>query len=71
LDPVGDVIDSIIEAKKIAEQRGDHLCVVASICGTEEDPQDMQQQIDMLMGAGVIVFKSNAKATLFCTEMLK
>lgn len=70
LDPVGDVIDSIIEAKRIVEKRGDYLCVVASICGTDEDPQDLKQQIDILMDAGVFIFRSNVKATLFCTKVL-
>lgn len=69
-DPVGDIIDAIIEAKQLAENRGDHLCVVASICGTDEDFQDKVFQVETLERAGVIVFNSNAKTALFCVELL-
>lgn len=69
-DPVGDIIEAIIEAKQLAENRGDHLCVVASICGTDEDFQDKALQVEILEQAGVIVFNSNAKAALFCAKLL-
>ena len=71
MDPVGDLLESIGEAKQIANQRGDYLCVAASICGTEEDPQNLKLQAKMLADADVNVFFSNAAATLFCTELLK
>jgi succinyl-CoA synthetase alpha subunit len=71
MDPVGDIIDSIVEAKQIANQRGDYLCVVTSICGTEEDPQDLSHQAKLLSDAEVLVFNSNAKATLICIEIMK
>jgi succinyl-CoA synthetase alpha subunit len=71
MDPVGDIIEALAEAKRVAKQRGDHLCVVASICGTDEDPQDLIHQEKLLSDAGVFVFNSNAKATLFCTELMK
>jgi succinyl-CoA synthetase alpha subunit len=71
MNPVGDIIESIVEAKQIANQRGDYLCVVASICGTEEDPQNLIHQEKLLADVGVLVFNSNAKATLFCTELIK
>ncbi len=71
MDPVGDLLEAIIEAKRVAVQRGDYLCVVASLCGTEDDPQDLKLQEKLLMDAGVIAFTSNAKATMFCLELLK
>jgi len=71
MDPVRDILESIVEAKQNANQRGDHLCVVASICGTEEDPQDLIHQEKQLTDAGVFVFNGNAKATLFCVELMK
>ncbi len=69
-DPVGDIIEAIIEAKQIARNRGDYLSVVASVCGTENDFQDKGLQVEILEQAGVIVFNSNAKASLFCTKLL-
>jgi succinyl-CoA synthetase alpha subunit len=71
MDPVGELYDTIIEAKTIVRQEGGELTVVASICGTKEDPQELDLQEKLLRQAGVIVFQSNAKATLFCCELLK
>ncbi len=71
MDPVGDLLDAILEAKKMKQQQGGELTVVASICGTENDPQEMDLQVKLLREAGVIVFHSNAKASLFCCELLK
>ena len=69
-DPVGDLLDAIEQAKQSAEDRGAHLTFVASVCGTEDDPQDMNLQIQMLKEQGVIVFTSNAKAALFCAGLV-
>lgn len=35
---------------------------IASVCGTDKDPQVYQQQVDKLVNAGVLVEDSNAKA---------
>ena len=71
MDPVGELLDAIIEAKNIAQKHGGYLSVVASICGTDGDPQDLNLQSRMLREAGVIVFNSNASAAIFCGELLK
>jgi succinyl-CoA synthetase alpha subunit len=71
MNPVGELLDSIIVAKQTRKQQGGELTVVASICGTVGDPQDLNRQMDMLENAGVILFQSNAKAALFCNELLK
>lgn len=70
-DPVGDLLDSILIAKQVRKEQGGDLAVVASICGTDRDPQDLNLQMEMLENAGVIVFQSNANAALFCSELLK
>lgn len=64
-DPVGDLLPAIVAAKRAAAQRGGHLSVVASMCGTESDPQGLQSQVDALEGAGVVVLPSNAQAALY------
>lgn len=71
MDPVGELLDAILEAKRAMKRRGGNLTVVASICGTDGDPQDLNLQIKLLKEAGVITFKSNARAASFCTAMLK
>lgn len=70
-DPVGDLLDSILVAKQARKEQGGELTVVASICGTDRDPQDLNLQMEMLEKAGVIVFQSNASAALFCSELIK
>jgi succinyl-CoA synthetase alpha subunit len=70
-DPVGDLMDPILEAQRSSQAAGGQLTVVASICGTEADPQDLGMQRRLLAEAGVIVFDSSARAALFCAELLK
>ncbi|KAA0266176.1 MAG: acyl-CoA synthetase FdrA [Chloroflexi bacterium] len=71
MDPVGELLDAIIEARQIVDKRGGNLTVVASVCGTDDDPQDLNLQVKLLKEAGVIVFHSNANAASFCCELLK
>ncbi len=70
-DPVGELLDAIIASKQLVENRKGHLCVVASVTGTDEDPQDLDMQVKLLKEAGVHVFHSNASATQFCVALLK
>jgi FdrA protein len=70
MDPVGELLDAIMEAKQTSQKRGGTLTVIASVCGTEEDPQDSDLQIKMLREAGAMVFRSNALASLACCEFL-
>ncbi len=71
MDPVGELLDAIIQSKQVARERGAHLSVVASVCGTENDPQDLNLQTSMLTEQGVMVFNSNARAALFCARLLE
>lgn len=70
MDPVGELVDAIDEAKSVYKQRGGSLTVVASICGTDADPQDLTFQVNMLRDAGVLVYDSNAQATAACCWLL-
>jgi succinyl-CoA synthetase alpha subunit len=67
-DPVGDLLGAIRGAQEAARRRGNHLCVVASVCGTNEDAQGLLSQVRALVDAGVCVFSSNAQAGAFCRE---
>ncbi len=69
-DPVGDLLEPILKARESAKALGGSLTVVASLCGTEADPQDLSLQRKLLEEAGVIVFASSARAALFCAELL-
>jgi FdrA protein len=70
IDPAGEMLPYIIEAKKNMESRGKYLCVVGYICGTENDPQNHKAQREMLEDAGVILMPSNAQAVRFCEKIL-
>jgi FdrA protein len=61
-DPAGDLLPAIQQAIRQARAGGRHLAVVASVCGTEQDPQRRSAQIDALRAHGVIVMPSNAQA---------
>ncbi|MBM4277084.1 MAG: acyl-CoA synthetase FdrA [Deltaproteobacteria bacterium] len=66
LDPAGELLPAIDEAISEAKKRGESLTVVASVCGTEQDPQDFNLQFKKLEGAGVFVFSNSAQAARFC-----
>ena len=70
MDPVGELVEAIQKAKQLAVKRGDSLIVVASMCGTEGDPQDLALQARMLRECGAFVFNSNAQATQYCMNLM-
>ncbi|MFW5985800.1 MAG: acyl-CoA synthetase FdrA [Halanaerobiales bacterium] len=61
-DPAGELTESITQARKIAEEKGRYLPVVAFVCGVEDDPQVKSEQEKKLKEAGCIVLPSNAAA---------
>jgi succinyl-CoA synthetase alpha subunit len=68
-DPAGDLADSIRRVRHAARARGDHLCVAASVCGTEEDAQGLSAQTGTLVDAGALVFSTAAEAAAFSCEV--
>jgi FdrA protein len=70
-NPAGELLDSIMVAKQTRKEQGGELTVVASICGTDRDPQDLNLQREMLEDAGVIVFQSNASAALLSERICR
>ncbi len=62
LDPAGELVGAIAEAKKIMKKSNGHLSIVASVCGTASDPQRLEAQKKKLEDAGVVVMPSNAEA---------
>lgn len=61
-DPASELAPAIEEARAVAQTAGRYLEVVAVVCGTDEDPQDMERQIQALQDAGATVETSNDKA---------
>lgn len=63
VDPVGESLETLIEAKNTAEKAGRYLPIVAYICGTASDKQGLAEQERKLTDNGVLVAKSNAEAS--------
>lgn len=70
-DPAADLADAIRAAKAEASKNGRHLAVVASVCGTEGDPQSRSATQMKLADAGAIVLPTNAQATRFAQLILR
>jgi len=71
VDPVGAVIDEIRDAMRTARQRGGRLAVVASVCGTDADFQNLDEQKRKLRDAGVYVCDTNYRAALLAGEIIR
>lgn len=69
-DPIGEMIPTIIEAKKKMLEKGKYLSVVGSICGTDHDPQNLSVSKERLQDAGVIVMPSNTQAVRLAAKIL-
>ena len=69
-DPVGVTLPFIIRAQKIAHDEGRYLTFVASVTGTDDDPQNRTEQVAMLQQNGVFVMPTNAQASLLAAEII-
>jgi FdrA protein len=63
-DPVGAIEDALKEISRIEREEGRYICVIASLCGTDIDPQNVADQARRLREYGVVIEPSNAKASL-------
>jgi hypothetical protein len=69
--PAGPMAEAVVQAKEQARQAGRYLAAVASVCGTQEDPQQLSAQEEMLRQAGVLVAASNAQASRIAALILQ
>ena len=58
-DPAGELGPAIAQAREKAAAAGRHLAVLAVVTGTDEDPQNLKEQMEKLAAAGVCVETSN------------
>lgn len=61
-DPAAELGKAVYDARELARSEGRELLVVASVTGTEGDPQGLSHTISTMTGSGVIVCNSNASA---------
>jgi len=70
-DPASELAPAIAAGIRAAKQAGRRPEVVAVVCGTDEDPQGMQNQIKMLKDAGARVEMSNDAAARHVGRLLR
>jgi hypothetical protein len=61
-DPASELGKAVEDAQRLARGEGRELLVVASVTGTEDDPQSLSRTTSALERAGVIVCDSNSAA---------
>jgi len=69
-DPVGAMLPAMIEAKQNAEQEGRHLEIIGYVLGTELDRQNLDEQVNKLLAAGVTHASSSQNAGLLAREFV-
>lgn len=69
-DPAGTLAPAVAGARRRALEAGRYLCVVGSLCGTDEDPQDFRTQEEALLEAGMVLEGSNARAARLAGRIL-
>jgi FdrA protein len=70
-DPAGPLAAAVRDARAAAAAGGRTLTVVASVVGTDADPQGLGRQVAALEAAGCEVLPSNAQATRFAALCLR
>jgi succinyl-CoA synthetase alpha subunit len=68
-DPAGALAPAIADARALATAAGRQLLVVASVCGTDLDPQGLGRQERILAETGVILESSNARAAMLAAAI--
>jgi hypothetical protein len=61
-DPAGEILPAIQAVQRQVHIAGRSLTVIASVCGTDRDPQPRGTQVAALQAHGVVVMPSNAQA---------
>jgi len=70
-DPAGAVADSVREIRERLSGQGKDVVVIASVCGTDLDSQDLNKSVATLEAAGILVMPSNAQAVRLTDRVLQ
>jgi FdrA protein len=71
IDPASEIAPAIKKAKEEAKKAGRYLEVIAVATGTDEDPQDLDKQIQQLKDAGAWVSTSNMDVVSYAGQLLQ
>ncbi|MBO4148334.1 acyl-CoA synthetase FdrA [Enterobacter ludwigii] len=67
-DPAAAVVEAI---EKVRSQRAEPLAVIATLTGTEDDPQGRDGQLEKLRQAGVVVVETLEEAVLLASSLIQ
>ena len=67
MNPAAEMVEVIKKARSINER----VSFVASVIGTERDPQGLSSQVEQLKSAGVLVYPSSTRATQVALKIAK
>ena len=70
-DPANELAAAIVKAKQLARAAGRTLEVVAVACGTDEDPQNLNAQVEQLKAAGAWVSTSNEEVMRYVGRLVR
>jgi succinyl-CoA synthetase alpha subunit len=70
-DPAGEIAAAAVDLLDAKHIRKDCPIMIASICGTQGDPQNYDRQCSALEGAGVVVAETNVEACELALEAVK
>jgi FdrA protein len=70
-NPASELAPAIAQARAQAEQAGRYLEVVAIVTGTDQDPQNLQSQVQQLEAVGVRVETSNEAAAHYAGSLIR
>jgi FdrA protein len=70
-DPAGAMLPAIERARSMAAKKGRKLALVASVCGTAADTQQLERQESQLAKAGVLLAPSNAEAVRMAIDIVR
>ena len=69
-DPASELVKAVNEARKIAQENRREIVFIASVTGTEADPQKLSRQVKSLNEAGVFVCECNADAARLAVKVI-
>lgn len=70
-NPAGEMMECLAKARQLNDKLGRHISIVASITGTDNDFQDIDEQKKMLESQNCIVMPSNYQASLMAAAIIK
>ena len=70
-DPAGAVAASVREIRQRLSAQGKDVIVIASVCGTDLDSQDLNRSIATLEAENILVMPSNAQAVRLTDRVLQ